>query len=111
MKKILCVISLICFIITANAQQGRGKHFEAGFLLGGGAAMWNKVPEKNSLLVSVVVATSAGLAKECYDYNSGYKFDKIDLLSTVAGGIVSGIVVKQIKRKIRLKKIKHEISR
>jgi hypothetical protein len=106
MKKILCLLLIISLTSNVYSQKRNlGKHFTAGFVLGGGSSMWGKIPEKQTLLASVVVATAAGVAKETYDYRMGAKFDKLDLLSTIAGSVVSGIITKQIKRKIAYKRL------
>lgn len=94
---------MTCVFLNAFSQQGRGKHFAAGAIVGSFSS-WNKVEPKNAVIVSTCLAAAAGFSKEAYDYNSGYRFDRLDLAFTVLGGLVSGVVVQCIKRKALKKK-------
>lgn len=50
------------------------------------------------VLWGTVVATSAGLAKEIYDYNSYGKFDVKDFACTAISGFICSFIISKIKK-------------
>jgi uncharacterized protein YfiM (DUF2279 family) len=73
------------------------KHAAAGFIVGGLSISSKQV--KHPFWTSVLMATSAGAAKELYDSRTGGTSEVKDVYFTVAGGAVSGTIGYLIKRR------------
>lgn len=103
MKRILTILTmLIAFSAAAQKQRGvllvnteliasdKQLHFMAGAFIG--SAVYGVVygnsggNRKKARVAGIVVATGAGILKECYDIG-GSGFDPKDLAYTIAGGV------------------------
>jgi uncharacterized protein YfiM (DUF2279 family) len=89
---------LFCQIIPKDKQM----HLAAGFTLGGLSISSKQV--KHPFWTSVLMATSAGAAKELYDSRTGGTSEVKDVYFTVAGGVVSGTIGYIIKKRRDKKK-------
>jgi hypothetical protein len=99
------IILLLTFSHLGISQQipiDKQKHFAAGFVLGGFSTMSREI--KHPFWTSVAAATSAGLAKEYYDKQTGGTAEIADIYATVAGGALSGSIAYLIKRHRQNKK-------
>lgn len=79
------------------------KHAVAGAVIGGMAASDKKA--KHPIWNAVIFSTVVGVGKEFMDLGGG-TVDAYDALATVAGGVVGGVVVYSIRKKIERIKIK-----
>lgn len=95
---LLCSHSMFCQMIPKDKQM----HIAAGFTLGGLAISSKHV--KHPFWTSVLMATSAGAAKELYDSRTGGDSDIKDVYFTAAGGVVSGTIGYLIKKRRDKKK-------
>jgi len=95
---ILCVQLCHAQMIPVDKQ----KHAAAGFIVGGLSISSKQV--KHPFWTSVLMATSAGAAKELYDSRTGGTSEVKDVYFTVAGGAVSGTIGYIIKKRRDKKK-------
>ena len=94
MIKYLIIIPFLSFgqFIPIDKQ----KHFVAGSVVSIPSIVTDR-----TIVHAIIFSAAAGVAKEIHDP----VFDKRDVMFTIAGGLVTGIVINQIKkRKKRLHK-------
>lgn len=101
MKKYFLLLILFCFFKTGHAQINIGpdkyKHFAAGAVIGGvGGYASHKIfqgDRKWTWVGAVGSSLAAGLVKETMDKNKYGVWENGDIVFTVLGGIVSGLVL------------------
>jgi hypothetical protein len=79
---------------TRLIQDDKLLHAFAGSYVAAPVAFATKKP----VLWGTVAATSAGLAKELYDYRSYGKFDPVDLAFTAVSGFVTSFIISKLKK-------------
>lgn len=112
--KHLCLICLLVSAISSQSfSQGKpniGAHIGAGFALGTAAGFVPqfKVVDRpgKAIWIGGAVGAMAGLSKEFHDYASGYPMDKGDLLNTIWGGFVGGVLACEIQKGIARRRAK-----
>jgi hypothetical protein len=67
-------------------------------MAGAAIAMPVSFATNKPILWGTVAATSAGLAKEIYDYKSYGKFDVKDLACTAVSGFITSFIISKIKK-------------
>lgn len=90
---------LLLFPLSISAQDNSGLHFAAGFGVGYMCSSSRNLKPSQALLVATGSSLFAGLAKEVYDSQKGYKMSQSDIMYTVAGGIVAGAIKYYIKQR------------
>lgn len=96
MLKMKTLAFLIFLWMASEAQMietDKMQHLGVGFIIGGVTGTVSHKPIRNALLVSAI----AGVGKETHDVIKGYKFDLADAGFTILGGLVAGVIVKQIR--------------
>jgi len=67
-------------------------------MAGSAIAMPVSFATNKPILWGTIAATSAGLAKELYDYKSYGKFDVKDLACTAVSGFITSFIISKIKK-------------
>lgn len=89
----------LCQRIPVDKQ----KHFAAGGIISEFSYVH---PSKHPFWNAVLASAVAGVAKETYDYHTGFKFDTKDVAFTVGGGAFVGGIMYFVTKKSRTKRKK-----
>jgi hypothetical protein len=100
-RKLLTILLFLPFAVKAQKlspfkwlPEDKLYHIMAGSAI----AMPVSFATNKPILWGTIAATSAGLAKELYDYKSYGKFDVKDLACTAVSGFITSFIISKIKK-------------
>lgn len=90
---------LLLLPLSSMSQDNKELHFVSGFGVGYVCSSSRQLKPSQAFFVSTGSSLFAGLAKEVYDSQKGYRVSHTDIAYTVAGGMVAGVLKYYIKKK------------